>query len=48
MTNDIPEPNIGQVWYNPKGRYRFVIISKQVFRNRFYCLRENGMCPFTP
>lgn len=47
MTKTLTEPNVGQVWYNKKGKYRFVIISKQQRPYRFYCLREN-MKPFVP
>ena len=46
MSKELTEPEIGQVWYNKKKKYRFVIISKQTFRNKFYCLRES-MLPFT-
>ena len=47
MSKELTEPEIGQVWYNKKGKYRFVIISKQQRPYRFYCLREN-MKPFVP
>ena len=47
MSKELTVPEIGQVWYNKKGNYRFVIISKQQHPYRFYCLREN-MKPFVP
>ena len=47
MSKELTEPEIGQVWYNKKGKYRFVIISKQQRPYRFYCVREN-MKPFVP
>ena len=47
MSKELTEPEIGQVWYNKKGKYRFVILSKQQRPYRFYCLREN-MKPFVP
>ena len=46
MSKELTEPAVGQIWYNKKKKYRFVIISKQTFRNKFYCLRES-MLPFT-
>lgn len=47
MSKELTEPAVGQIWYNQKKKYRFVIISKQTSRNKFYCLREN-MKPFVP
>ena len=44
-TKDIPEPDVGQVWYNTNNKYRFIIISKKTFRYGFYGLKES-MIPF--
>ena len=46
MSKELTELAVGQIWYNKKKKYRFVIISKQTFRHKFYCLRES-MLPFT-